>query len=169
MLMKRKYQIIISLVIVSVAGMAYFGLQALDDFDDNDVPVKKNEPVLGKSKGSANLLADHHAAGVAYAIVVMPKSYLSALKRFSRSRMARELKILPAEIGWKNGELVAIPKQAIKKREQTQEAKLAIAGKNTVSTHSVGRAEVKIALRNAAMLFLLQSALAHKLNYDRTN
>ena len=169
MLMKKKYPIIISLIIVSVAGMAYIGHQELGDFDDNDVPMKKHVPVASKSKGSAKLLADHHAADVAYAIVVMPKSYLPALKRFSRSRMARELKILPAEIGWKNGELVAIPKQAIIKREQTQEAKLAIAGKNTVSTHTVGRAEVKIALRNAAMLFLLQSALAHKLNYDRTN
>jgi hypothetical protein len=131
--------------------------------------VKKHEPVVGKANGSAKLLADYHAADVAYAIVVMPKSYLPALKRFSRSRMARELKILPAEIGWNNGELVAIPKKAIVKREQMEKAKSAIAGKNSVSTEKVGGAEVKIALRNAAMLFLLQSSLAHKLNYDRTN
>jgi hypothetical protein len=50
-----------------------------------------------------------------------------------------------------------------------QKAKPAIAGKNSVSTDKVGRTEVKIALRNATLLFLLQSSLAHKLSYDRTN
>ncbi len=42
------------------------------------------------------------------AIVIMPKSYLPALKRFSQSKMARNIKILRARIELQDGNMTAV-------------------------------------------------------------
>ena len=42
------------------------------------------------------------------AIIIMPKSYLPALKRFSQSKMARNIKILRARIEVQDGNMTAV-------------------------------------------------------------
>ena len=44
------------------------------------------------------------------AIIIMPKSYLPALKRFSQSKMARDIKILRARIEFQDGNMTAVHK-----------------------------------------------------------
>jgi hypothetical protein len=51
------------------------------------------------------------------AILIMPKSYLPALKRFSQSRMARDIKILRAQIDLKDGQMTAVQYKKPAKRK----------------------------------------------------
>jgi len=164
--MKIRFAILIGLILAGGAGYAYFG--KADDF----YPAGKNEYIhkmkrsalpAGKSKKG---LTGHLASDVAYAIVVMPKSYVPLLKQFSRSKMARNLKILPAQIGWNDGQPVVIPQQAI----------LKTAGSRTPSVEKVlspadtgditGPEDRTIVLRKAALLLMLQGSLSGKLNYQ---
>ena len=162
--MKKRYPIILSLILVCAVGYAHVGwLENFDSSRKNDF-VKISKRSASKAAGSVNMLTGQPEADVAYAIVVMPKSYLPALKRFLRSRMARDLKILPAKIEWQEGRLLAIPQQAVSKAEnsQTPPAQKANPGSGTA-----GEAEAKRILQNAAFILVLQGAVSGKLNYNR--
>jgi hypothetical protein len=47
---------------------------------------------------------------LAYAIVIMPKSYRSMLKQFSNHPLARNIQIVPADMEWREGAMVVQPK-----------------------------------------------------------
>ena len=47
---------------------------------------------------------------LAYAIVIMPKSYRSLLKQFSNHPLARNIQIVPADMEWRGGTMVVQPK-----------------------------------------------------------
>lgn len=51
---------------------------------------------------------------VYYAILLMPKSYLPLLEAFKSRKIAKDIKILPAEITWSDGKMVAVSKRTIK-------------------------------------------------------
>ena len=162
--MKKRYLILIALILVCAVAYARFGPA------ENFYPAGQNEFVK-KSKrsargtvGSSDILTGQPEAELAYAIVVMPKSYLPALKRFSRSRMARELKILPAKIEWKEGQLMAVPKQAVSKAGDSRTPPAEKAGPGS---GAVRPTEAKSVLRNAAFLLLLQGTVSGNLKYRR--
>ncbi|MGD8524305.1 MAG: hypothetical protein PVF56_24365 [Desulfobacterales bacterium] len=48
-------------------------------------------------------------------ILLMPKSMLPTLKRFSNYDIAKKIKIMPANIEWDDGQMLVIPKEAILK------------------------------------------------------
>jgi len=160
--MKKRYPILIGLVLVCAVGYARFGTAENFSTAEKNEVVKKSKRFAPTAGGSLNLLNGHPEADLAYAIVVMPKSYLPALKRFSRSIMARDLKILPAKIEWKEGQLMAMPKQAVSKAEDSQTPP---AENVSSGSGNAGRTEAKSVLKNAAFLLLLQSAVSGKLNY----
>ena len=47
---------------------------------------------------------------LAYAIVIMPKSYRSLLKQFSNHPLASNIQIVPADMEWREGTMVVQPK-----------------------------------------------------------
>jgi hypothetical protein len=50
------------------------------------------------------------------AIIIMPKSYLPALKRFSQSKMARNIKILQAQVAMQGDKMTAVHQRSFKKQ-----------------------------------------------------
>lgn len=50
------------------------------------------------------------------AIIIMPKSYLPALKRFSQSKMAKNIKILRARVAMQGGKMTAVHQSNFKKQ-----------------------------------------------------
>ena len=70
---------------------------------NNHSPVsRERKPIVSTKPASEdNMVA---------AILIMPRYYLPALKRFSQSKMAKNIKILQAQLELKNGEMTAIHK-----------------------------------------------------------
>ena len=48
---------------------------------------------------------------VYYAILLMPKSYLPLLESFKSRKIAKDIRIIPADIEWSDGRMVAISKR----------------------------------------------------------
>jgi len=101
--MQKKYKILVVLTIAAVFltwyGFDYGETQLITK--GKQAPVKKNrKPIL------AEKLADND--DMVAAILIMPKSYLPALKRFSQSAMGRNIKILRAQLEVEDGKMTAV-------------------------------------------------------------
>jgi hypothetical protein len=101
--MQKKYKLIFCLSIA--AGFLFFHI--FNDTDENLLAENDPSPVLRKQPRVVFTTSATND-DVAAAIVIMPKSYLPALKRFSNSKMAKNIKILPAKIKLKDGEMTAV-------------------------------------------------------------
>ena len=164
--MKKRLFILIGLILICAVGYAYFGPSGIFINTPKYDLVKKSKISADMAGESTNLLPGQPGDDMAYAIVVMPKSYLPALKRFSRSRMARDLTILPARIGWEEGQMVAIPKQAILKPDINPTSSSRKGSAVVAAGDIPGPMEPKIILRNAALLLLLKGSLGSKVRYQ---
>ncbi|MGD9054460.1 MAG: hypothetical protein PVG17_21555 [Desulfobacterales bacterium] len=101
----------------------------------------------------------------AAAIVLMPKSYLPLLEKFKHRKIAREIKILPARIGWDDDQMIAIPQKAILKDTGAPDASIVnISHRSQIKTQKENPARSKMA-QGAAFLFLLKSTAQNKLRY----
>ena len=101
--MSRKYKVLIGIGILAVLCGFYgykIGETRLISLPD-PAPVKKQPKTVLLEKQSK------HDDMVA-AILIMPKSYLPALKRFSQSPMARNIKIMRADLEIKDGIMTAV-------------------------------------------------------------
>jgi hypothetical protein len=67
-------------------------------------PIKKSY-----SKNLESTLGENQP-DMAYAIVIMPKSYRALLKRFSSHRIAKDIQIIPAKMAWDEGKMIVRPK-----------------------------------------------------------
>ncbi len=162
--MKKRYPLIASLIIFCAGIFVHLEVVGRSDTGRNHDLVKKSQQPASRAGASIKPLADQPAGDLAYAIVVMPKSYLPALKRFARSPMARDLKILPARIEWIGGQLKAFPKQPVSRTENPQ----------TFTTESVSPASSGAgpdpagkALKNAAFLLMLQGVARGQIGSPR--
>ena len=165
--MKKNIPILVGLVLVCALGYALIGTSEnvhIAEKQGSPKPEKRSAPA---ADGLENLLPGPSSDDVAYAIVVMPKSYLPALKRFSRSKMARDLKIYPARMGWNDGQLVVIPKQAVLKKPTEPRSLAEKADTGPEAGGTIAPPESKIVLRNVALLLLLQGSLSGKMTYNR--
>ena len=101
--MPIKYKVLICLVILAV----FFGLYGFDSGETR--LTSKPSPSPAKKERSA-VIVEKQAANedMVAAIIIMPKSYLPALKRFSQSPMARNIKIMRAQLEEKDGMLTAV-------------------------------------------------------------
>ena len=109
--MQKKYKILSCLSIPAVFLIFY-------SFNDGETRVtsKMKPSHVSKSKKSkvpVNL-ADNDDMGAA--ILIMPKSYLPALKQFSNSVMAKNITILRAQLESKDGQIMAVYKKNAKRR-----------------------------------------------------
>ena len=59
------------------------------------------------------------------AILIMPKSYLPALKRFSQSKMAKNIKILRAQVEMQGDKMTAVHQSSSKKQRPSKNSPVA--------------------------------------------
>ena len=101
--MSIKYKILICCGILAV----FLGVYG---FGDGEIrPTSKRNPSPAKKERQAVALEKQaNNEDMVAAILIMPKSYLPALKRFSQSAMARNIEILRAELEVKDGQMTAV-------------------------------------------------------------
>ena len=103
--MKKIYISIISLsVLVAAIIMAAQYVTASNRTNFKNPPAKITASKRVPSKPVQN------QSELAYAIVIMPKSYRAMLKKFSNHPLARDIQIVPAEMTWRDGSMVVQPK-----------------------------------------------------------
>ena len=101
--MLKMYKILICFSVLA----AFFGFYAFNYGEtrltskDSPSPVKKERKTISIEKQAKN-------EDMVTAILIMPKSYLPALKRFSQSAMARDIEILLAQLEVKDGKMMAV-------------------------------------------------------------
>ncbi len=104
--MPKKYKIFLCLSIGTIFLILY-------SFNDGETKLtsKTNHLPVSKARKSPRPvnLADNE--DMVAAILIMPKSYLPALKQFSNSRMAKDITILLAQIELKDGQMTAVHHQ----------------------------------------------------------
>ena len=121
--MPKKYYIIACLSIAAI----FFFIYGFNDEDTNQIAKIKqsSESKMRKKEKLVQLAEDEDMVA---AILIMPKSYLPALKRFSQSKMARNIKILRAQLEMQDGTISAVHQTSLKKNrpsflgEQLQES-----------------------------------------------
>jgi hypothetical protein len=101
--MSTKYKILISSGILAV----FLGVYGFGNGDIRPTS-KRTHSAVKKEHKTAALEKQANNEDMVAAILIMPKSYLPALKRFSQSAMARNIKILRAELELKNGQMIAV-------------------------------------------------------------
>lgn len=84
----------------------------LNSFDDGQTRLsdKNNHSAVSKRHGRIASIKLATEDDMVAAILIMPKSYLPAFKRFSHSKRAKHIKFLQAELELKDGEMTAIYK-----------------------------------------------------------
>lgn len=115
--MSKKYKILICFSILA----AFFGFYAFNNGETRltskpqSSPVKKESKIIALQKRAKN-------EDMVAAILIMPKSYLPALKRFSQSAMARDITILRAQLEEIDGKMTAVQQNSrSKKRDRAIE------------------------------------------------
>ena len=110
--MQKKYSLIFWLSIAMV-----FLLFHIFDKTEEKLLAGNNPPPASRTHQPAVSNQPAVNNDVVAAILIMPKSYLPALKRFSHSKLAKNIKILPAQIRLKDGEMTAVHKNVKKKTQ----------------------------------------------------
>jgi hypothetical protein len=103
MTMFRKYALIFCLIVAAVLLVFY-------TYNEKEtIPAAKNTSAPAHAKHpnirSVGLKANDDITAV---ILLLPKSFLPALRRFSQSRMAKGIKVLPAQIQLEDGKMIAV-------------------------------------------------------------
>ena len=103
--MSLKHKILICCAILAL----FVGVYGFTSVNLMPMPTSKHKPSAIKQKRQkVSLETRVQDDGMVAAILIMPKSYLPALKRFSQSAMARDIKILRAELEVKDGQMTAV-------------------------------------------------------------
>ena len=150
-----KYASIFCLFVVAVLLVLYI-------FNEKDtILAAKNTspPALAKSPNirSVGLRTNDD---ITAAILILPKSFLPTLKRFSQSRMAKGIKVLPAQIQLEDGTMIAVTKD----RNGNQREGLTAASDNSTKKINESGAVIMPGKKDgiAAICFLYLLANVHK-------
>ena len=114
--MSLKSKVIICCCILAICLGVY-------EFSGGDtLPTSKHKPsTIKKQRQTMSQERQANDEDMVTAILIMPKSYLPALKRFSQSAMARDIKILQADLEVKDGQMMAVRQL---KRSQRPKSKI---------------------------------------------
>jgi hypothetical protein len=107
---RNKYKTIIGLSIL----IAIIGVLILQLMEKNTPIIYKRPPTVQAQK-HVNSMTFYEESDIYCGILLMPKSMLPTLKRFSNYDIAKKIKIMPATIEWDDGQMLVIPKEAILK------------------------------------------------------
>jgi len=113
--MKKIYAVIACLSIATT----FLFLYGFDYGDTNQVArIKQSSDSKVRKKAQLAKLTKND--DMVAAIIIMPKSYLPALKRFSQSKMARNIKILRAQIKMQNDKMTAVHQENFKNQRPSE-------------------------------------------------
>jgi hypothetical protein len=113
--MPKRYTIIACLGI----GAIFLFLYGFKYRDTNQV-IETKQPSASKVRKQAKLAQLTKNDDMVAAILIMPKSYLPALKRFSQSKMAKNIKILRAQLELQEDQMTAVHHHGIKKQRASK-------------------------------------------------
>ena len=113
--MKKKYAVIACFSIATI----FLFLYGFDYGDTNQV-AKIKQSSDSKVRKKTQLAELTKNDDMVAAIIIMPKSYLPALKRFSQSKMARNIKILRAQIEMQDDKMMAVHQDNFKKQRPSE-------------------------------------------------
>jgi len=113
--MTKKYTVIACL---SMAAIFLF-LYGFNYGDTNQIAKIKHSSD-SKMRKKAKLAQLTKNDDMVAAIIIMPKSYLPALKRFSQSKMAKNIKILRAQVEMQGDKMTAVHQNSYKKQRPSQ-------------------------------------------------
>ena len=106
----NKYKTIIGLsILIGSVGVLILQLK------ENNTPIIYKRPPTVQAQKHVNSMTFYEESDIYCGILLMPKSMLPTLKRFSNYDIAKKIKIMPANIEWEDGQMLVIPKEAILK------------------------------------------------------
>ena len=129
---------------------------------DNEVYFESSPEKITASK-SVKFKPVQDNPELAYAIVIMPKSYRSMLKQFSNHPLARKIQIVPADMEWREGTMVVQPK--VRRTNSTPD----VSGKSDPTPKKIRKSQPPLAsgsnkvMGTAIMAIVLASASQKKL------
>ena len=152
--MQKKYTQIFIFSIAAVLLLFYIFDEAEEKLlaENESSPATRNHRSIVSAKPATD-------DDVIAAILIMPKSYLSTLKRLSHSKMAKNIKILPAQIQLRDGEMTAVPKDA---KEKILDRGIAPGNDLANKTVAAGLSQQKKEKQRLATGFLILLANVHK-------
>lgn len=107
---RNKYKTIIGLsILIGSVGVMLFQLR------EKNTPIIYKRPHTVQAQKHVNSMTFYEESDIYCGILLMPKSMLPTLKRFSNYDIAKKIKIMPANIEWDDGQMLVIPKEAILK------------------------------------------------------
>ena len=113
--MPKKYTVIaclsIAVIFLFLYGFNYGDTNQIARIKhSSDSKIRKQEKLAQLTKNDDMVAA----------IIIMPKSYLPALKRFSQSKMAKNIKILGAQIEMQGDKMTAVHQNSYKKQRPSE-------------------------------------------------
>ena len=159
--MQKKYMVLIALnLAIHVVIFGAFFMK-----EEKEV-LKHTTTAIARSSVTANLSSSQAKADMVYTILIMPKSYLPLLEKFKHHKIARHIQFLPGKIGWDDGKMVVLPKQAIWKADGPQIKPIVkTSGENKNDIQKPASTEGKV-LQRAAAIYFLRSVVESKRNFD---
>ena len=150
--MPIKYKALIGVSVLAV----FFGFTGFHD-GETRLTLKPNPSPAKKGPQTITVETSVKNEDMAAAIIIMPKSYLPALKRFSQSPMARNLTIYRAQLEEKDGQLTAVRQDGrLKQKSRNFEPAIKPAHNPPQAVSSLPPDREK-QLVSAGMLYLLAS------------
>ncbi len=104
-------------------------------------------------------------AELAYAIVIMPKSYRSLLKQFSNHPLARNIQIVPANMEWHEGTMVVQPKVRRKPNNPEAPVKADTTSNKTKKLQTPVAKSKNNVIKTAIIGLLVASAYQKRMSY----
>lgn len=151
--MPKKYMIIACLSIAVVFVFLY-GF----NYGDADQIISAKPSSDTKVRQKAKLAQLSKSDDMVGAIVIMPKSYLPALKRFSQSKMAKNITILRAQIEVQDGIMTAVHQNGVKKQRVAGNPPLVDAPEKFEDTRPDEPTPIDKPILATGILYLLASA-----------
>jgi hypothetical protein len=96
---------------ILVAFVGIMGFQLME----KHTPIIYKRPPAVQTQMHVNSMTFYEESDIYCGILLMPKSMLPTLKRFSNYDIAKKIKIMPAIIEWNDGQMLVIPKESILK------------------------------------------------------
>lgn len=158
---RNKYKTIfgLSILIASIGAMVF-------QIMEKKPPIIYKRARTVQAQKHVNSMTFYEDSDIYCGILLMPKSMLPTLRKFSSYDIAKKIKILPANIEWDDGQMLVIPKEAILKDINHQIDKMDSKDVRLKNISQKKDAEAKVKKLNPALLyFFLANASKNKINY----
>ena len=159
---RNKYKTIIGLTILT-GSVVILIFQLME----KNTPIIYRRPPSVEAQKHFNSMTFDEESDIYCGILLMPKSMMPTLKRFSNYDIAKKIKIMPANIEWDNGKMLVIPKEEILKDISQKIGNMDTEDdgmKNMPAQEKIAEPHDKM-LNPALLYFFLANASKNKIKY----